>query len=68
MKTVIQISLFIVAIVLGYFIYAGIQKPIEFEKARNERYEATIQKLKDIRRAQLAYRDVYGRLPAVGIP
>src|SRR5690606_20709385 len=61
MKTVIQILLIVAAIVLAYFIYAGIQKPIEFEKAREERYNATIDKLKDIRKAQLAYKDVYGR-------
>ena len=61
MKTIIQILLIVAAIALTYFIYAGIQKPIEFERARNARYEATIEKLKDIRRAQLAYRDLYGR-------
>jgi hypothetical protein len=61
MRTVIQIGLIVAAIVLAYFIYAGIQKPIEFEKAKDARYQATIEKLKDIRKAQLAYKDVYGR-------
>jgi hypothetical protein len=61
MRTVIQIFLVIVAIALTYFIYMGIQKPIEFEKAKDARYRTTIEKLKDIRRAQVAYRDVYGR-------
>ena len=61
MKTVFQILLFIVAVVLTYFIYRSIQRPIEFEKAKDARYEATIAKLKDIRKAELAYKDVYGR-------
>lgn len=61
MRTVIQIILVIVAAGLTYFIYQGIQDPIQFERARTARYEATIEKLKDIRKAQLAYRDVYGR-------
>ena len=61
MRTVIQILLIVAAIVLAYFIYAGIQKPIEFEKAKDARYQATIEKLKDIRKAQVAYKDVYGR-------
>ncbi len=61
MKTIIQISLVIVAIGLTFLIYKGIQKPIDFEKAKDARYEATIEKLKDIRKAQLAYKDVYGR-------
>lgn len=61
MRTIFQILLIIIAIGLAYFIYKGIQHPIEFEKAREARYQATIEKLKDIRKAQLAYRDVYGR-------
>ncbi len=61
MRTVIQILLVVVAIGLTYFIYKGIQKPIDFEKAKDARYDATIEKLKDIRKAQLAYKDVYGR-------
>ncbi len=61
MKTVIQILLFIAAVALTYFIYQSIQRPIEFGKAKDARYEATVAKLKDIRKAQLAYKDVYGQ-------
>jgi hypothetical protein len=61
MRTVIQILLVVAAVVLTYFIYTGIQDPIQFERAKDARYQATIEKLKDIRKAQLAYRDVYGR-------
>lgn len=59
MRTVIQIVLFIVAVVITFFIYKSIQRPITFEKAKDARYEATVAKLKDIRKAQLAYKDVY---------
>jgi hypothetical protein len=59
MKTVLQISLFIVAVVLAFFIYKSVQEPIIFENAKKVRYDATIAKLKDIRKAQLAYKDVY---------
>ena len=61
MKTVLQIVLVIVAIALTFLIYKGIERPIEFEKAREARYVATIERLKDIRKAQVAYKDVYGR-------
>ena len=61
MKTIIQILLAIVALVLVYFIYKGIQDPIEFEKVKDARYEKTIERLKDIRKAQLAFKDVNGR-------
>jgi hypothetical protein len=61
MRTVIQILLFIVAIVLAYFIYKGVQDPIDFEKAKDARYEATIERLKEIRKAELAFKNVHGR-------
>ncbi|WP_346854385.1 hypothetical protein [uncultured Draconibacterium sp.] len=61
MRTVIQILLFIAAVVLTYFIYQSIQRPIEFDKAKDVRYEATVAKLKDIRKAQLAYKDIHGQ-------
>jgi len=56
MKIAIQITLLVVIAVLGYFIYAGIQKPIQFENEKNRRYEAAIQRLKDIRTGQLAFK------------
>jgi hypothetical protein len=61
MKTVLQVSLFIVAVVLSFLIYSSIKKPIDFEKAKKVRYEVTVAKLKDIRKAELAYKDVYGK-------
>ena len=61
MRAVIQISLTAVAIFLGYLIYKSIQDPINFEKEKDARYEQPIEKLKDIRKAQLAYKDVYGK-------
>jgi len=61
MRTVFQILLIIAAIGLTYLIYQGIQRPIEFEEAKQERYDATIERLKNIRKAQVAYKDVYGK-------
>lgn len=61
MKTVLQILLLIVAVVLSFFIYKSIQRPIQFEKAKKARYDVTVERLKDIRKAELAYKDVYGK-------
>ena len=61
MRTVIQILLVVAAVVLSYFIYQSIQRPIQFDKAKNARYDATVAKLKDIRKAEMAYKDVYGQ-------
>ena len=61
MKKVIQIVLAIAIVVLAYLVWESIQTPIRFNKEKDKRYEATIQKLKDIRTAQLAFKDEYGR-------
>lgn len=61
MKKVIQVVLFVVIIVLGYVLYSSIQNPIEFNKEREKRYGAAIEKLKDIREAEVAYKSVRGK-------
>ena len=61
MRTVLQILLVIAAIVITYFIFQSVNRPIKFEKAKKARYEATVNKLKDIRKAEIAYKDVYGK-------
>ena len=58
MKTIIQIVLWLVCIFLAYLIYKSINGPIEFEQVRQERFQAVINKLKDIREAQEAYKSV----------
>jgi len=61
MKRVIQIFLLVVIIVLGYLLYRSIMQPIEFKKERIAREEATIERLKDIRKAQVAFKTKYNR-------
>jgi hypothetical protein len=61
MKRAIQILLFALIIVLGYMLYESIMTPIRFNREKNKRYKATIERLKDIRKAQEAYKTVYGR-------
>lgn len=61
MKTALQIALVALIIIFSYILYSGIERPIEFEKEKKERYEATIARLKDIRKAELAYKDVNGK-------
>jgi len=61
MKTATQIVLIAIAVIFGFLIFKSIESPIEFERAKDTRYNATIQRLKDIRKAESAYKDVYGR-------
>lgn len=60
MKTTIQIVLGIAIVVLSYMIYNSIMGRIEFEKLATERRDAVIERLKDIRTAQLAYKNENG--------
>ena len=60
-RILIQILLLAAAGVLVYLVWDTIQDPIRFEKEKEARYAPTIQKLKDIRKAQIAYKDVNER-------
>lgn len=61
MKTIFQIVLWIVCIFLGYMIYKSVTGPIEFDEVKKERFAEVIDRLKDIRNAQEAYKSVNGR-------
>jgi len=61
MKRVIQIILTVAIVVLGYLIIESIMKPIRFNRQKDMRWNATIERLKDIRTAELAYKSEYGK-------
>ena len=60
MRLGIQAALWILAIFFSYKIYDSINGPINFNKKKNERYALVINKLKLIRKAQIAHKDVKG--------
>ncbi len=60
MKIALQAILWILAIFFSYKIYDSINGPINFNKTKNERYAVVINKLKLIRKAQIAHKDVNG--------
>ena len=60
MKTILQIVLWLVCIFLGYMIFQSVNAPIKFNKVREQRFSAVIEKLKDIRDAQEAHKSVTG--------
>ena len=60
MKLALQALLWILAIFFSYKIYDSINGPINFNKTKNERYAIVINKLKLIRKAQIAHKDVNG--------
>ncbi|MDG2371219.1 MAG: hypothetical protein P8L83_01245 [Flavobacteriaceae bacterium] len=60
MKIVLQVFLWILSIFFSYKIYNSIMGPIDFNKVRDQRYSKVINRLKEIRKAQIAYKDVNG--------
>lgn len=60
MKIVIQIVLTVVIGVLGYYTYKSVYGPVEFNKIKEERYQKVISKLKDVRDAEMAHREITG--------
>tara|TARA_B110000503_G_scaffold37547_2_gene61388 strand:+ start:4306 stop:4953 length:648 start_codon:yes stop_codon:yes gene_type:complete len=60
MKIGIQIVLWVASIFFAYKIYDSINGPVKFNEEKNVRYAKVINRLKDIRTAQIAHRDVKG--------
>ncbi len=57
-KTLFQIVLIILAIVLGYYTYDSIMEPVRFNKEKKAREKLIVQYLKDIRSAQFIYKQL----------
>ncbi|MBO7495271.1 MAG: hypothetical protein J6T98_01855 [Salinivirgaceae bacterium] len=60
MKALIHVLLAALIIFLAYATIQSIANPIAFQKEQQKRYAETVQKLKDIRTAQGAYKEVNG--------
>lgn len=58
MKTALQIVLTIGVLLLGYFVWESIQKPIRFQNEYNLRKDKVVERLIQIRDAQVAYKSV----------
>jgi len=60
-KVIVEIVLFAICLGLLYLIYSSIMKPVNFNKQKDYRSTVAIQRLKDIRTLQVAYKSVNGR-------
>lgn len=61
MKKVLQICLAIVIIALAYVVYRQIATPVEFDNERKTKEAAVIERIKDIRTAERAFKSKYQR-------
>lgn len=61
MKPVLTIVLWALIFFLGYQTFMSVYEPIQFNKVKEKRYAKVIEKLIDIREAQLAHQQVTGQ-------
>ncbi len=61
MKTVIQIVLFAIIVYLGYAVYESIMEPVRLNKEMKKREKVVIQRMKDLRKAELLYKQLNGK-------
>ena len=59
-KRGLELFLWVLSIFFASQIYSSINGPIKFNQVKNERYTKVIDRLKDIRTAQIAHKDVNG--------
>lgn len=64
LKVLFLILLPVLIIALAYRLYYGIEVPIQFEKQKKVRTNEVVQKLKEIRDSQVAFKTVYGKYTA----
>ena len=63
-KILVEILLALVAVGCVYGIYRSIMKPVNFNKEKERRKEVAVQRLKDIRTLEVAFKGVNGRYTA----
>jgi hypothetical protein len=59
-KVLLQLALYIVIVVIGWYVYQSIMEPVKFRDEKRKREIKVIEKLKDIRTSQNIYRLVKG--------
>ncbi len=60
-KIVVEVILLAGIVALGYALYSSIMQPVNFNKEKKSREAVAVQRLKDIRTLQVAYKSVTGK-------
>ncbi len=60
-KNLLQIVLLVIVCLLAYAVYMQIKTPLDFQEIKKVRDEAVISRLKDIRTAERAYKQLYSK-------
>ena len=68
MKKIVQLILALVIVGLVYVIYDQISTPIRFENVKKAKEEAVIERIKDIRTAERAFKSKYRYFCTCNLP
>ena len=60
-KTIVEIALFLLCCFLVFLIYSSVMEPVRFNKEQAKRTAVAVQRLKDIRTLQVAYKGENGK-------
>jgi hypothetical protein len=63
-RKIIQISLSLVVLFLAFMVYRSIMEPVRFKREREAREHKVVERLRDIRDAQLVFKSIKGRYTA----
>ena len=58
-KIILQIALTVVIVVLSYLVVESVMNPVRFKQEKKRRENVVVQNLKDIRSAELVYKDIH---------
>ena len=58
-KIILQIALTVVIVVLAYLVVESVMNPVRFKQEKKRRENVVVQNLKDIRSAELVYKDIH---------
>ena len=60
-KPILNLVLWALIIFLGYMTYESIAGELRFKKIKDDRYQVVVNRLIDIQKAEVAYKDVNGK-------
>ena len=61
LKTVIIVLSWILTFVFGFLIYDSIQEPLRFDRLKEKRFQVAVNKMLDLKKAQMAYKLIKGQ-------
>lgn len=65
MRKILTFIIFpVIIVVAGYLVVTSVKKPVDFNKEKEKREAVAIQRLKDIRDLEVAFRSTYGKYTA----